>query len=107
MIHLSTYDNNEKKSFVPLLYLLRAIGKTTGDSVKVVMDVDSEPRIVDVPEDFQQALDRDLEVKEIFEKFTYTHKKEYVEWIGDANRQVTRENHIKKAVEQIASERRS
>lgn len=79
----------------------QAIGKTAGDTVKVVMEIDTEPRIVDVPEDFQKALDNNPTVKGIFDKFSYTHKKEYVEWIEGAKRQVTRENRIKKAVEQI------
>src|SRR5438876_7323685 len=79
----------------------QAIGKTAGDTVKVVMEIDTEPRIVDVPEDFQKALDNNPTVKGIFDKFSYTHKKEYVEWIEGAKRPVTRENRIKKAVEQI------
>ena len=79
----------------------QAIGKSAGDTVKVVMDIDTEPRIVAVPEDFQQALDNNSKVKEVFEKFSYTHKKEYIEWILGAKKQVTRENRIKKAVEQI------
>ena len=79
----------------------QAIGKSAGDTVKVVMEIDTEPRIVAVPEDFQQAMDNNPTVKEIFDKFSYTHKKEYVEWIEGAKRQVTRENRIIKAVEQI------
>jgi hypothetical protein len=79
-----------------------AIGKTAGDTVKVVMDIDTEPRIVVVPEDFQQALDNNPKAKKIFDKFSYSHKKEYVEWIEGAKKQETRENRVKKAVEQIA-----
>jgi uncharacterized protein YdeI (YjbR/CyaY-like superfamily) len=66
------------------------------------MDIDTEPRIVVVPEDFQQALDNNPKAKKIFEKFSYSHKKEYVEWIEGAKRQETRENRINKAIEQIA-----
>jgi hypothetical protein len=80
----------------------QAIGKTAGDTVKVVMDIDTEPRIVALPEDFQQALDNNPKAKKIFDKFSYSHIKEYVEWIEDAKKQETRENRVKKAVEQIA-----
>ena len=79
----------------------QVIGKSAGDTVKVVMDIDTEPRIVAIPEDFQQALDNNPRVKDVFDKFSYTHKKEYVEWIEGAKKQETRENRIKKAVEQI------
>jgi hypothetical protein len=80
----------------------QAIGKSAGDTVKVVMEIDTEPRNVVVPEDFQQALEDHTSVKEIFEKFSFTHKKEYVEWIESAKKQETRENRIKKAIEMIA-----
>jgi len=79
----------------------QAIGKSAGDTVKVVMDIDTEPRIVEVPEDFQQVLNNNPKAKEIFDTFSYTHKKEYVQWIEGAKKQETRENRIKKAIEQI------
>ncbi len=56
--------------------ILQAIGKSGGDKVKVVMEIDTEPRIVVVPEDFQQALENHRQAKETFEAFSYTHKKE-------------------------------
>ncbi len=79
----------------------QVIGKSAGDTVKVVMDIDTEPRIVEVPEDFQQVLNNNPKAKEIFDTFSYTHKKEYVQWIEGAIKQETRENRIKKAIEQI------
>lgn len=84
----------------------QAIGKSAGDTVKVVMKIDREPRIVVVPEDFQQALENHPDAKEIFENFAYTHKKEYVEWIESAKKQETRENRINKALEMIADGRK-
>jgi hypothetical protein len=79
-----------------------AIGKSGGDTVKVVMEIDTEPRTVVVPEDLQQALEANTKAKEIFESYSYTHRKEYVEWITGAKKQETRENRIKKTVEKIA-----
>jgi hypothetical protein len=79
----------------------QVIGKSAGDTVKVVMDIDTEPRIVEVPEDFQQVLNNNPKAKEIFDTFSYTHKKEYVQWIEGAKKQETRVNRIKKAIEQI------
>ncbi len=70
------------------------------------MEIDNEPRIVVVPEDLQQALEANQKAKEIFEAYSYTHRKEYVEWITGAKRQETRENRIKKAVEKIAAGRK-
>jgi len=83
-----------------------AIGKTGGDTVKVVMEIDNEPSIVVVPEDFQKALEANQKAREIFEAYSYTHKKEYMEWITGAKKQETRENRIKKAIEKIAEGRK-
>ena len=84
----------------------QVIDKSAGDTVKVVMDIDTEPRIVEVPEDFQQVLNNNPKAKEIFNTFSYTHKKEYVQWIEGAKKQETRENRVKKAVEMIAEGRK-
>jgi hypothetical protein len=83
-----------------------AIGKTHGDSVRVVMEVDTEERVVTVPEDFKQALEKNIKAKEIFDNFAYTHRKEYVQWIEEAKKQETRKNRIKQAVERIAEDRK-
>ena len=83
-----------------------AIGKTVGDTVKVVMEIDTEPRIVTVPEDFQSALEDNPEAQENFDRFSYTHKKEYVEWIEGAKKAETRANRIQKAIERIAASKK-
>src|ERR1700694_5440253 len=83
-----------------------AIGKTAGDTVKVVMEIDTEPRIVTVPEDFQSALEDNPEAQENFDRFSYTHKKEYVEWIEGAKKPETRANRIQKSIERIAASKK-
>jgi uncharacterized protein YdeI (YjbR/CyaY-like superfamily) len=47
-------------------------------------------------------LQKDEVAREIFDKFAYSHRKAYVQWIEDAKRQETRRNRIEKAVERIA-----
>ncbi len=80
----------------------KAIGKTSGDKVKVTIEKDTEPRTVDVPGDFQNELNKNQKAKEIFNNFAYTHKKEYVRWIEEAKKQETRKRRLLKAVEMIA-----
>lgn len=79
-----------------------AIGKKAGDKVKVVMEVDTSPRIVTVPTDFKKALGRNLKAKKFFEGSSYTNQKEYVLWIKDAKKQETRERRVEEAVKQLA-----
>jgi hypothetical protein len=80
-----------------------AIGKMASDTVKVEMEVDTEPRIVDVPEDLQQALENNPPVKERFDQLSYTHRKEYVQWIEEAKKPETRVNRIQKTIEMVAN----
>jgi len=82
---------------------LRAkIGKGEGDTVKVVLELDTEERKVEVPEDFQKALNKNKTAKAVFEKFAFSHKKEYVRWIEEAKKAETRTARIEKAIEMIS-----
>jgi hypothetical protein len=81
---------------------LRAkIGKTHGDTIHVVMELDLEPRTVDVPDDFHQALRKNPDALRAFDKMSYSHRKEYVQSINDAKKPETRERRIQKAVERL------
>ena len=78
-----------------------AIGKG-GDTVHVVMERDTEERTVAVPADLKRALAHHKAAKTAFDKLSYTHRKEYVEWIESAKKPETRERRIKQAVERLA-----
>jgi hypothetical protein len=78
-----------------------AIGKTYGDTVRVVMEADEEPRTVEVPEDFARALDENVTAKMAFEKLSYSHKREYVLWINEAKKDETRQRRIAKTIEKL------
>ena len=99
-------DMGEGHCMVVRKEIREAIGKTVGDTVKVVMEIDTEPRVVTVPEDFQSALEDNPEAQENFDRFSYTHKKEYVEWIEGAKKAETRANRIQKAIERIAASKK-
>jgi hypothetical protein len=77
------------------------IGKDIGDEVEVVLEEDTQPRVVDVPEDFKQALEKSPGAKSVFEKMSYTHQKEYVNAILDAKHESTRRDRINKTIEML------
>lgn len=87
-----------KHILIILKRIREKIGKKAGDMVHIVLEQDKEPRTVMVPDDFAMALAKNKKAKEIFEKFAYTHRKEYVRWIEEAKRSETRERRIAKAV---------
>jgi len=88
-----------------ILIVLKGIrqktGKDIGEEVEVVLEEDTQPRVVDVPEDFKQALEKYPVAKAIFEKMSYTHQKEYVNAILDAKHASTRRDRIYKTIEML------
>jgi hypothetical protein len=77
-----------------------------GDTVAVVMDLDDAPRTVSVPEDLQAALDNAEPLKETFSKLSYSHQKEFVDWIVEAKKPETRARRVEKALEMLAKKKR-
>ena len=55
-----------------------------------------------VPDYFNAALKRNKNAQATFESFSYSHKKEYVEWVTEAKREETREQRLKTAIEWLA-----
>ncbi|MBC8506668.1 MAG: DUF1905 domain-containing protein [Anaerolineales bacterium] len=77
------------------------IGKTFGDEVQVVVEEDLEPRVVEVPPDFKAALAEKTRAQTFFEKLSYTHQREYVNWINEAKRDETRQRRVGKTIEML------
>jgi hypothetical protein len=68
----------------------QAIGKQVGDSIKVVIALDTDDRIVDVPDDLVAALEASKKAKAFFDTLSYTNRKEYAAWILSAKKRETR-----------------
>jgi Bacteriocin-protection, YdeI or OmpD-Associated/Domain of unknown function (DUF1905) len=73
-------------------------GIAIGDEVDVALELDREPRTVDVPPELTAALEKDSEARTAFEDLSYTHRSEYARWIAEAKRDDTRERRIEKAI---------
>jgi hypothetical protein len=82
------------------------IGKTFGDKIQVSVELDAEPRVVEVPKDLLKELKKDKEAGAFFDKLSYTHRKEYVNWIEEAKRDETRQNRIIKTIAMLKKGKR-
>ena len=60
---------------------------------------------LEMPADFDSALDANPAARAAFDAFPPSHRREYIEWIIDARRDDTRRRRIEKAVSQIAESR--
>lgn len=74
-------------------------GIAEGDTVDLELELDTEPREVEVPPDLASAFDD--EARAGFERMSYTHRKEYIDWIAEAKRPETRARRVAKAVDMI------
>jgi hypothetical protein len=83
--------------------ILAAAGAATGDTVHVKLALDDAPRTVDVPADLEAALGRSAAMAKAFAALSYSHKKEYVDWIESAKKPETRQNRIEKALTMLAT----
>ena len=88
-----------------MLHVLKSIreqiGKSTGDTIEVVVWKDEAVRAVEVPPEFAKQL-RKEGLLAFFEQLSYTHRKEYCRWITEAKREETRLNRLAKAIEMLS-----
>jgi len=73
-----------------------------GAKVRIVIEADSEPRLIQAPPDLERALAKNKSAAASWEKLAPSHKKEYVLWITEAKKEETRQRRIEKAVAKIA-----
>lgn len=78
-----------------------ATGVDAPDRVRVTMELDAEPRAVEVPTDLRAALEADPAVEEAFALLSYSHRREYVDWIEEAKRAQTRARRVAGTVERL------
>jgi len=76
------------------------IGKGPGDTVEVVIWRDEMGRTVEVPAQFEKLI-RKEGLLPVFEKLSYTHRKEYCRWITEAKKEETRLKRLGKAIEML------
>jgi hypothetical protein len=87
-----------------MLGMLKAIrtetGKGPGDTIEVVVWKDEKIRTVDVPAQFNNLMKKEGLIP-VFEKLSYTHRKEYCRWITEAKKEETRLKRLEKAIEML------
>ena len=79
----------------------KKIGKDIGDKVRVTVEADTAPRMIEVPDDVRKAL-RKAKLEAAFDKLSYTHRKEHINAIVEAKQEATRERRISKLIEALS-----
>lgn len=65
--------------------------------------ISKEKKEIIVPDYFTKALAKNKTAGKTFEAFSYSHKKEYVQWITEAKTEATRNKRMLQAIEMIAA----
>ncbi|MDH6291081.1 YdeI/OmpD-associated family protein [Rhodococcus opacus] len=76
-------------------------GAAAGDEVDVDVELDTEPRVVTVPPDFADALDRQPDARRAFDALSYSNQRRHVLSIEGAKTDETRQRRIGKAVDAL------
>ncbi len=80
------------------------IKKQPGDKVDIWLIEDLEERKMPIPDDLAGLLHKH-KLKAGFEKLSFTHQREYINWINDAKKPETRLVRIKKTIEKLAGKK--
>ena len=84
-----------------------AAGVEPGDRVTVEVELDDAPREVDMPAELAEALAADSALREFYDGLSYTHRREYAEWISEARREETRRRRAERAIELLRGQVRT
>ena len=76
--------------------LRKAIRKQAGDEVVIIMEKDNDE--MEIPAELKEAFEASAEAKQMFDSFTYSNRKYFINHIDEAKSQATND---KRAVESI------
>jgi hypothetical protein len=83
-----------------------AAGLSGGETVPVVLERDTEERVIEPPADFARALRANADARATWDKLSYTHRREHVEHIEEAKKPETRLRRVEKSIELLAAGRK-
>jgi bifunctional DNA-binding transcriptional regulator/antitoxin component of YhaV-PrlF toxin-antitoxin module len=78
-----------------------AAGIDVGDDVEVVLERDDAPREVEMPPALAKALAGDADARAAFDALSFTHRREYAQWVAEAKRPETRERRVAETVRRL------
>ncbi len=74
---------------------------TAGDVIDIEMELDTAPREVEVPVELRQALGAAPQAQAAYDALSYTHRREWAQYVASAKQAQTRVRRAAKAVTQL------
>lgn len=69
-----------------------------GDRVSICMEVDRSQRVVVVPPELTQALASQPQAAMAFDALSYSHRKEFADWVASAKQAQTRQRRAERSI---------
>jgi hypothetical protein len=85
--------------------ICEAAGLQLGKTITVAIELDAEPRVVDVPDDLARALAKHASARKRFDALSYSHRREHAQWVAEAKKPETRARRIARVVEMLKAPR--
>jgi uncharacterized protein YdeI (YjbR/CyaY-like superfamily) len=85
-----------------LQYIKEAVALNEQEVKRPVKTTPKGSKTIEVPDYFTKALKRDKKAMATFDGFSYSNKKDYVEWVTEAKTEQTRDKRLATAVEWMA-----
>jgi uncharacterized protein YdeI (YjbR/CyaY-like superfamily) len=77
-----------------------AAGIKAGDKVTLTLELDTEPRTVEVPDDLQDELSK-YDLTDVFDALSYSKRKEFVRQVVSAKAEATRQRRLAKIIDSL------
>ena len=85
-----------------LKQIRETLGKSAGDSVHVILELDTEDRKIVLSDDVLKVLKANSAAKSTWEKLSFSNQRDYQQWIDSAKRVETRSSRINQMMEKLA-----
>ena len=83
-----------------------ASGVSRGDRVTVALEPDLEERTLSMPAALRRSLSRDSEARKAYDVLSYSHRKEYVDYVAGAKRAETVLRRVDRTLEMLKAGRK-
>ena len=80
-----------------------AAGVKQGDTITVEVELDTTPRVVEMPADLARAIVRDKKATAVWDGLSFTNKKEMARSLEEAKKPETRQRRLQAALEELRS----
>ena len=81
--------------------IMAEAGVSVGDSLSIEVSNDDAPREVEVPDDLTKALKTNATARRVFDRLSYSHRREYARHIAEARKPKTRAKRVERTIQML------